>query len=120
MKKTQEKLNRSVTYRLAGVITIGVTRIPVIGFGYPNTEILDAAEKQIFLDLMKSQTHARVDMDYLDPETDRISWSVFTADMHDPRFSIQMDLPVEARHAKIAVIYPLGERGKRLPRGRHA
>jgi len=89
----------SASFRLVGVITIGVTHIPIIGLGYPESLKLDPAVKKKILDIFQNHTSARIDIDHPLDSIDRVTWSIFKSKQAGTGFLFEAhtDVPVEIR-----------------------
>jgi hypothetical protein len=102
----------SATYRFVGVITIGVTKLPLIGFGYPEDMPLHDQFPSKILPALENHRFGDITIHPLDQRSDRITWRIFKSSMvpadlipENAFFSLFLDLPVESRedvaHARL-------------------
>jgi hypothetical protein len=95
----------SAIYRLVGVVTIGITKIPIIGFGYPEHSILTRKELKILLKTLETQGWAELLIAHPDAQTDHIEWIVHsqssgrTASSAEP-VRLFLEFPVEVDHPR--------------------
>ena len=99
MSKKLKITDDSSSYRLVGVVTIGVTHIPIIGLGYPEDLILEPETKRSILGTFASHVEGRLDIDHMENGTDRVTWSVLSDSSSDADvlFAAFLDLPQSAR-----------------------
>lgn len=112
MGRVYEISSVSAAYRMVGVITLGVTRLPIVGFGYPESMKIETAFSRELVPLLKGETIGEIEITPLDKQSDRITWRTYTAGSPDQIsgfqnafFSLFLDLPVESRaefaHARL-------------------
>lgn len=102
-------IKKNASYRLIGVITIGKTKIPIAGFGYPETLPFETEKRAALLKLFSEHRFGMISIEKLDERNDRVTWSIPEEhnepfDLTSPpkaKFEIFLDLPIENRNELI-------------------
>ncbi len=90
---------QSATYKLVGVITIGVTHIPIISFGYPESVRLTDPMRNTMITSFEHHVTGKVDIESVDENAERVIWSLFpdisdtASSSSQPMLRFFMDIP---------------------------
>ena len=100
--ETLEKLkNASASFRLVGVLTIGITQLPLASFGYPEDWDPTGETCNTLTELIKTHPYSRMIIEIREPRLDRISWQIYSEDpattQTQPVVELFLDLPMETR-----------------------
>jgi hypothetical protein len=95
----------SASYRLVGVVSIGITKIPIVSFGYPEFLTFDEDFHSRMVNHFKNHKYAAVEIETIDSITDRVTWSILDRDPSskgnhsesEVQFYLYLDLPMESR-----------------------
>ena len=93
MKEPSTISYESATYRLVGVITIGRTRIPIIGFGYPKELTFSDQFRNQMKTIISKHRFAMLEIEKLDETTDRMTWCIFNGDPTEKEINEKCDIP---------------------------
>lgn len=90
-------------FRLVGVITIGISRLPILGFGFPDSPDSEVSPHDQISEMIGSMHTSRLTIDMLSPAMDRVCWSIpgDGPDETDPAFSVHLELPMQSRTALV-------------------
>ncbi len=91
--------SQSAAFRFVGVVTVGITKIPMVGFGYPSHVGLSSENQRGLVEHVRSHPCATVIIEHPDDRTDHIEWRIFQCEMDkigvsQPAFRLFLDLPI--------------------------
>jgi hypothetical protein len=107
MSIIQDLQESSADYRLVGVITIGITTVPIIGFGYPERFGSDPASKELLNQYFSNHERSVVSFRYARDRSDRVIY-------HLPEKSLEsfLDLPFEQDRTSISLFADTAQKQK--------
>ncbi len=109
MKEPSTISYESATYRLVGVITIGKTRIPIVGFGYPKELKFSDRFRNRMEEMISEHRYAMVEIERLEESLDRVTWCIFKGDPTEKQIDEKCDIPFY-----LYLDLPMGNREKRI------
>ncbi len=100
MRQCVELFDQYASYRLVGVITVGISRLPIIGFGFPDDLDLGESPHSRIADVLKTAHTGSLQITPIREDLDRVSWSILSSRNDTPvkaDFTVHLELPVPVR-----------------------
>ncbi|GEM_PF-3876171 len=100
MRQCVELFDQYASYRLVGVITVGISRLPIIGFGFPDGLDLGESPHSRIAAALKAAHTGSLQITHVHVDLDRVSWSIRSSrddNLSRADFTIHLELPVPVR-----------------------